>query len=421
MTKHHTRRKGNAVHAVTKAILQYHHGRDSERVGMKLAGLRANPFAFFRGTAPLFYSTLPMHRALADSPLVLACGDLHLENFGSYKGDNRLVYFDTVDFDEACVAPVGFELARFLTSILVAAKPLKFSDATAAKLVTGFIESYAASIASAKPRWVERSLATGPVRKLLQSLKGRHRSDLVAQRTVRKAGKIKLVIDGKRTLAITPQDRARAESILAAYASTQAATGSFEPIDVARRISGNGSLGLERFVALVRGNGNADGQTLIDIKLTNPSALSAHIETPQPRWRSEAERVVSIQRIVQAIPPAMLGAVGFGKRSYLIKELEPTADRVNLAALGGKSGSLSNVIRTMAEVTAWGHLRACGRFGAGPIETLGRFVGHTAWRGRITQCAYDAQALALQQWQAYSADYDADATGLLSTLSEKQS
>jgi uncharacterized protein (DUF2252 family) len=405
------------VHQVTKAILQYHQGRDPERVGMKLAALRAGPFAFFRGTAPLFYSTLRADRALTGSPLVLACGDLHLENFGSYKGDNRLVYFDLVDFDEACVAPVEFELARFLTSILVAAKPLKFSDTTAAKMVAGFIEAYAANIASTKPRWVERSLATGPVRKLLQSLKGRHRSDLVAQRTVRKAGKVRLVIDGKRALAVTAQDRVRAESILAAYASTQSSTSAFEPIDIARRISGNGSLGLERFVALVRGNGKADGQTLIDIKLANPSALAANIGTPQPRWRSEAERVVSIQRIVQAIPPAMLGAVGFGKRSYLIKELEPTADRVNLASLGGKSASLNDVIRTMAEVTAWGHLRACSRFGASAVDTLGHFAAQAAWRGRITQCAHEAQALAKRQWKAYSADYDTDAAGLISTLS----
>ena len=227
---------------VTKAILEYNRGRDPERLQLKLAAMRADPFTFFRGTCPLFYETLQLDRPLLSSPMVLACGDLHLENFGSYKGDNRLVYFDVSDFDESAVAPVAFELVRFLTSILVAAKRLKISDATAATRVAGFIETYAANVISTKPRWVERSIATGPVRKLLQSLKGRKRADLIKQRTQRTAGKIRLVIDGKRTLAASSQDRARAESILAAYASTAAAPAFFAPLDIARRIAGNGSL-----------------------------------------------------------------------------------------------------------------------------------------------------------------------------------
>ena len=400
------------MHPSTQFILDDNRGRDPERLNVKLAAIRANPFAFFRGTAPLFYRTLVLDRALLSSPMVLACGDLHLENFGSYKGDNRLVYFDVNDFDESCVAPVVFDLVRFLTSILVAAKPLKISGTTASKMVASFIATYAANVISTKPRWIERSIATGPVKKLLQSLKGRHRCDLIKQRTQRRAGKIRLLIDGEKTLAVTARDRARAESILAAFASTQASPAFFAPIDVARRIAGNGSLGLERYVALVRGDGNiggnTDGQYLIDIKAASPSALAENINAPQPRWRSEAERVVCIQRTAQAISPALLGSIGIGKRSYLIKELQPSADRANLAALGGKSGALNEVVRTMAETTAWAHLRGCGRYGADSVDALAGFAGSAEWRSQITECAHAAKALVLQQWQDYSADDDAD-------------
>ncbi len=396
------------MHATTQAILEYNRGRDAERLSLKLAAIRTNPFAFFRGTCPLFYSTLALDRALRSSPMVLACGDLHLENFGSYKGDNRLVYFDMNDFDESCVAPVALELVRFLTSILVAAKPLKINSTTASKMVASFIETYAANVISTKPRWIERSIATGPVKKLLQSLKGRHRCDLIKQRTRRLAGKIRLLIDGEKTLAVTSKDRARAESILSAFASTQASPAWFQPIDVVRRIAGNGSLGLERYVALVRGDGSVDGQYLIDMKLANPSSLAANINVSQPRWRSEAERVISIQRIAQAISPALLGSIGIGKRSYLIKELQPSADRVNLAALGGKLGALNEVVRTMAESTAWAHLRGCGRFGTGSVDALAGFAKSALWRSQITACAQAAKALVLQQWQDYSADYDDD-------------
>ena len=396
------------MHTTTQAILEYNRGRDPQRLRLKLAAIRTNPFAFFRGTCPLFYSTLALDRSLLSSPMVLACGDLHLENFGSYKGDNRLVYFDLNDFDESCVAPVALELVRFLTSILVAAKPLKINSATASKMVASFIETYAANVISTKPRWIERSIATGPVKKLLQSLKGRQRCDLIKQRTLRKAGKIRLLIDGKKTFTATSGDRARAESILSAYASTQASPAFFAPIDVARRIAGNGSLGLERYVALVRGDGNVDGQYLIDMKLANPSSLATNINVSQPRWRSEAERVIAIQRIAQAISPALLGSVGIGKRSYLIKELQPSADRVNLAALGGKSGALNEVVRTMAETTAWAHLRSCGRFATDSVDALAGFAKSAQWRSQITACAHAAKAVVLQQWQDYSADVDAD-------------
>ncbi len=405
---------------VTRSILVCNRGRDPERLKMKLAALRADPFGFFRGTCALFYETLPLDRTLKLSPTVLTCGDLHLENFGSYKGDNRLVYFDLGDFDEACIAPVAYELVRFVTSILVAAKSLKISDATAAKLIARFIETYASNVVLAKPRWVERSLATGPVRKLLQSVKGRHRNDLIAERTTHKSGKTRLAIDGKKTLAVSLQDRTRAESILAAYARTQPSPDFFAPIDIARRIAGTGSLGLERYIALVRGSGRAggssDGRYLIDIKAAHPSALAVNIGVRQPRWKNEAERVASIQRIAQAISPALLGPVCMGTRSYLVREVQPSADRVNLAALGGKAGALNDVVRTMAETAAWAHLRGCGRLGARPVEVLCRFAAQSSWRQRITRRAHDAQALALQQWQAYSADYDADPDRLMTAV-----
>ena len=262
------------MHKVTQAIVDDNRGREAERLRIKFAALRADAFAFFRGTCGLFYRTLELDRALLASPAVLACGDLHTQNFGSYKGDNRLVYFDISDFDEGCVAPLAFDVLRFLTSLLVGSEALKISNKVSAELITGFLDTYAANLMAGKPRWVERALASGPVKALLQSVRGRHRRDLIKARTQRKAGRVRLIIDGKRTLAASAQDRTQAEAILTAYGRAQASADFFEPVDIARRIAGNGSLGLERYVALVRGNGGRDGQYLIDIKLGNASALA---------------------------------------------------------------------------------------------------------------------------------------------------
>ena len=404
------------MQTTTKAILDYNTGRDPERLRLKLQAMRRNPFIFFRGTAALFYATLSMPPALLQVPRVFACGDLHLENFGSYKGDNRLVYFDLNDFDEACLAPLTFELVRFLASILVASKELGISRKQALKLMSGFVDTYAATLLSGKPRWVERATAIGPVKTLLQSVKNHHRCDLIARRTMQKNGKTILIIDGIHAFKASDADRTRAKSIMSAYASTQRVPSHFEPIDIARRIAGNGSLGLERYVMLVKGDGSADGRYLMDIKIAVPSTLAATLASisrtkaarktliSQPAWRSEAERMVVIQCMTQAIPPALLNAVGAGKRAYVVKELQPTADRINLQALGGKRRSLSEVIQTMAQATAWAHLRGASRFGSDSIDTLSAFATKTDWPEATKKTAELAATQALQHWQAYVDD-----------------
>ena len=394
------------MQAATTAVLKFNAGRDPERLRLKLKALRSDPFEFFRGTAQLYFSTLHMPLSLRRCPKVVACGDLHLENFGSYKGDNRLVYFDISDFDEACIAPLTFDLVRFISSVLVAAKYLKIGDKHAEVLVAQFVDTYANSLASTKPRWVERALATGPVKSLLQSVKNHHRRDLIARRTVQKKGKTTLIVNGKNALPVSVQERARAKSILSAYASIREHPAHFEPIDVARRIAGVGSLGLERYVVLVRGDGTSDGRYLVDIKVANPSALAIALRSKQPEWKSEAERVVSLQRISQAISPDLLGAIGVGKHSYIVKELHPSADRINLPALDGNKRPLGDVVRTMAQVIAWAHLRGSSRFGSDSVEKLAAYAGNNAWKETLKSVAAESAARAFQQWQAFATDYD---------------
>jgi uncharacterized protein (DUF2252 family) len=405
------------MHATTKAILDDNKGREPERLRLKFRALRSDAYAFFRGTAALFYRSLPKARVLTKAPATLACGDLHLENFGSYKGDNRLVYFDLNDFDEACVAPIAFELTRFITSIYVSAKPLKIGDKQAAALIQNFLDIYCAALQTTKPRWVERASATGPVRALLQSLKRRHHMDLIARRTEQTKGKTRLIVDGVHALPTSEKERAAGEAILAAFARTQPDPTFYKPIDIARRIAGNGSLGLERYVALVRGTGGAEGRYLLDIKHSNASALAAALVAvstrTQPRWASDAERVVCIQQTMQAIAPSQLAAVALGRHSYMIKELQAFADRVNLQRLIGKRAAFSDVVKTMAEVIAWAHLRGASRFGADSADALADYAGNHAWREGLVSLAQDSAMLIGKQWQAFAGDYDQSKTGLI--------
>src|SRR5450830_1098281 len=139
-------------------------GRDPERLMMKYAALRTDAFVFLRGTCHLFYDRLPKSGIFKTAPAVWCCGDLHLQNFGSYKGDNRLAYFDLNDFDESALAPATWELSRMIVSILVAAPWLGLTHADAKDLTKEFLFSYQTVLVSGKSRWVERETSTGLIR-----------------------------------------------------------------------------------------------------------------------------------------------------------------------------------------------------------------------------------------------------------------
>ena len=116
--------------------------------------------------------------------------------------------------------------------------------------------------------------------------------------------------------------------------------------------------------------------------------------------------MVSLQYTLQAIPPALLGSIGVGLRSYIIKELQPTVDRVKLRGLKAKSGQLEDVIQTMAEVTAWAHLRGAARFGADNVEALSTFAIEAPWKDPLLAHAQRSANLVAAQWQAYVVDFD---------------
>jgi uncharacterized protein (DUF2252 family) len=76
----------------------------------KFRKMAADPFAFYRGSACLFYADV----AALDDPWVdertsrvWIQGDLHAENFGTYLDGNGVLIFDVNDFDEAYLGHLG--------------------------------------------------------------------------------------------------------------------------------------------------------------------------------------------------------------------------------------------------------------------------------------------------------------------------
>jgi uncharacterized protein (DUF2252 family) len=401
----------SGLHNITRGILAQSAGRDFERLKLKLAAMRQDPFAFFRGANPLFLGFLPRAHALFTAPRTLICGDLHFENFGAFKGDNRLVYFDVNDFDEACVAPFTLDVVRFVASIKIAAPGLKLKPVETQQLVKSFLDAYQAAILDGKPRWIERSLAEGVFRALLRRAIRRSRAELLDRFSKIKNGGRRLRIDGRRVLPLPSADTApRLQRLLAELGAETNERRFFELLDAGRRIAGNGSLGLERYILLVRGRGSPDANFALDLKLAAPSAVIAWLAEPQAeQWRGDAVRVVTIQRIMQAISPALLRPVQFDAAPFVLKELQPSIDRLDFSKWRGKPRRIGGAVAGMGRVAAWAHLRGCGHFGAASGEALRDYVLARAWRLDTDRLAEAANRRMLRAWKSYGADYDSGA------------
>ena len=378
------RKPDSSSRDIPARIERFNAGREPERLALKYREMCKSPFSFFRGTAHLFWEDLGARRSvLPDSPPVWACGDLHLENFGSFQGSNGLSYFDLNDFDEAALAPASWEVSRFVVSVYVAAPALKLTRADANELVKLFLGAYQTALGHGKARWIERDTATGMVRTLLERVKSRKRAMLIDSRTRWKKGKRRLRIDGKHTLPATDSQRREVARWLGEFAKSQRDPSFFKILDVARRVAGVGSLGLDRYVVLVRGDGGPDGNAILDAKRAAPSSLARFDKLRQPAWKSEPDRVVAIQQRMQGIAPALLDAVKIGRGGYVLRELQPSKDRLTLKDARGHPRRLRGVIETMGHVTAWAQLRSGGRQGSATADDLIEFADASDWQRRL--------------------------------------
>lgn len=389
---------------IVEAIQQHNAGRDPERLAMKYAKMRQSPFVFLRGACHLFYAALPADPVLDNAPLAWCCGDLHFENFGSYKADNRLVYFDINDYDEAALAPCTWDILRLLTSIACGAADLNATVAEALAVSHDCLDAYREELLHGKPLWVEAETAQGLVRDLFDSVQDRARADFLDRRTVKKAKQRSLRVDGVKALAATAEEKARVTEWVDRFAATQPHPGFFRVLDVARRIAGTGSLGVMRYVVLVEGKGSPDGNYLLDIKEASPSALTGVLQQRgivQPAWSSEAERIVALQKRMQAVDHAFLYSLNAGGTPCVLRGLQPSEDRVAIGDWGKKLDHLRATVATMGRILAWDQLRASGRGGAVNADALIEFAARDDWRPALMEQAHDMLERTRAQWAEF--------------------
>ncbi len=394
------------VSEVTERIQTFNRGRDPDLLHLKYKLMRGDAFAFLRGTCHLFYEDWPTKTSLNDAPLVWICGDLHWQNLGSYKGDNRLVYFNVNDFDEAVLAPCTWDIARLLVSLLVGAQALHIKNAQTQALNPYFLEVYTKELRKGRIRDVEEDKASGLARELLFQVKTRNQKALLDSRTVLAVGKRKLVLDGKHATTVSEEERTAITALVEQWGSEQAQPQFFRVLDVAHRIAGVGSLGVERYVVLTEGKGSPDHNLLLDLKAELPSSLQPYVRQPQPHWQSEAARVVTVQHWVQGVPPAFLSSVAGTDRWYVLRELQPSEDKINTQPLQENADGLQKLARTIAKVVAWGQLRSAGHRGAAIADDIMKYAQEPRWQDTLLSYAQSYAEHVQKDYKEFCIDYD---------------
>ncbi len=127
----------------------------------------------------------------------------------------------------------------------------------------------------------------------------------------------------------------------------------FEPLDVAFKVVGTGSVGLRDYVVLMEGNGSND-PLFLQFKQEVQSAYAPYLKMKP--YAHQGERVVEGQRKIQALSDLLLGWTHIGEHDYLVRQLNDHKGSVDLDQLRGEG--LTSLAGLAGELLARGHARS---------------------------------------------------------------
>jgi hypothetical protein len=282
-----------------------------EDLNHKHAAMRSAPFPFLRAT---YYRWAQIWRdvcgAAARAPKVLAVGDLHVENFGTWRDIEGRLIWGINDFDESWPLPYTNDLIRLAASVVLAELS---SDARAA--VAAILEGY------------RDALAIGGRPIVLAEHHPALREMAIARLHDPEAFWKKL--HDLPEIANVPKSANKAIGRLMPERGVEWKVG--------HRIAGLGSLGRERYVGLAQWCG---GSVAREAKALAPAV-----------WQSGA---IQYQRILDTAIRCRDPFVRLEKR-WIVRRLAPDCSRIELSALPKQRDEL-RLLHAMGFETANIHL-----------------------------------------------------------------
>ncbi len=116
--------------------------------------MRKDAFTFLRATYWRWAETiLEICPELNDAPQVLAIGDTHLENFGTWRDAEGRLIWGANDFDDAAIMPYPLDLVRLAASALLARRD---NGPSAGDICNAILAGYASGLAGPAPLVLER-------------------------------------------------------------------------------------------------------------------------------------------------------------------------------------------------------------------------------------------------------------------------
>lgn len=390
---------------LNKRIKQFNAGLLPEMVQLKYQAMAESVFRFFRGTCHLFYEDLAAAEPLPLSPLAWICGDLHIENFGSYKGDNRLVYFDLNDFDEALLAPCSYEVVRMVTSIFIAFEYLGFEAEKATKMAELFVKIYAATLAKGKAISIDPRTAKGVVCDFLKSAARTTYKDLLKKRTVSRKRTIMLSLEDERHFKLEKTLRKSLKAHIQEWIKTSSdGPYNYKVQSTVFRLAGTGSIGVKRYLFLLKSTNTKGHYLLLDMKQARPSSVSPYLQVQQLQWENEASRVIGIQQRMQQVSAALLSQTVFQEESFVLQELQPVKDSIKFKQLKDYR-DMYQVVADMASLTASAQLRSGGMQGSGNLDELMAFGADQGWQQAVIDYARLYAETTAAYYRQYMKDY----------------
>ena len=281
--------------------------------------MAAGLFPFFRATFYRWLQVWPEVCAEMDRvPHILSVGDLHVENFGTWRDTEGRLVWGVNDFDEACVYPYTMDLVRLATSALLATREHRL--AMKAK------ESAAAILAGYERGMEEggRPFVLGENHEWLRAIaESKLRDPVVFWQKMDRLATVKGEIPESAREAI--------EHVLPERGLRYR---------LARRVAGLGSLGRPRLVAIAVWKG---GRVAREAKALLPSALQWLNPEGAP---AEILYGAILRRAVRCPDPYVQM-----RGHWIVRRLSPHCSRIELDALGSSRGEL-RLLEAMGKETA---------------------------------------------------------------------
>jgi uncharacterized protein (DUF2252 family) len=337
----------------------------------KFRKMAATPFAFYRGSACVYYADV---NGVADPFLdertsaVWIHGDLHAENFGTYLNSEGILVFNVNDFDEAYVGPFIWDLKRFAASIALIGYAKALSDAVIGDLVAGYARTYVAELRAIAAGGEEAigaltlDTTDGVLRDVLQRARLNTRVGLLDEQTVIEDYDRRFAMsDG--VYVVDAPTRAEVEAAFEAYLPTLPSwdgtrTERYTIKDVVMRKGvGIGSAGLPSYNVLLEGHTQAlENDVIIYLKQGQTPAVSRWITDPRVRayFKHQGHRTSESQRALQAHADAWAGYTSLRGVGQVVAEVSPYAADLDWSDVN-ELADLSSVVNYLGRATARMH------------------------------------------------------------------